>query len=822
MILLIALSISAQYDIKGVVLNENDEPLIGASVFLTETQYATITDEQGRFEFLQIPVDIYELRATYVGYSSYAQDVELAQNYDLVVKLKGGIINMDAIEISANKLNAASPFTYTEMQKEDIQLENLGQDLPFLLEQTPSVVVTSDAGAGVGYTGIRVRGSDATRVNVTINGVPLNDSESHGVFWVNLPDFASSVDNIQIQRGVGPSTNGAAAFGATVGLNTNYVYQNPFIEASGTYGSFDTKRMSVKFGTGLINDKYTIEGRYSKILSDGYIDRASSDLNSYYFSAAKVSENSSLRLNVFSGNERTYQSWWGTPESKVEGDLEELRRHYNRNIGSIYETVEDSINLFDSGRSYNYYRYINQVDDYAQTHAQLIYNKKASDKVNLNVTGHYTRGKGFFEQLKLDEDYEDYLFGPIVLSTSDSMFGGDLVRRKWLDNHFYGVIANVQYQANDDLEILVGGGANRYDGGHYGRPVFAFIRDTFRALEPLITDVNNPPPFNYYESNGTKDDVNVYVKANYNLNEKISFYADAQIRNIKYTASGTDDDQAIINIDQSNTFFNPKFGINYQLNDRSNVYASFARSSREPVRSDFVDAKGSDIPTPETLNDIELGYRINSESYSFTANAYAMLYTDQLVVTGAVNDVGGPVRQNVDKSQRIGLELTGGVKLSEKFKLMANATFSQNTISEFVEQVVYYGPFEIQENMFESTDIALSPNLISALTLTYEPLKNLSINWLSKYVGEQFLDNTSNDNRKLDGYFVNDIIVSYQTAFSGVNNLELKLMVNNVFNAEYSSNGYSYNYGIGDELIVENFLYPQAGTNFLLGASVRF
>jgi len=821
--MLLAFNISAQYDIIGNVTNENGEPLIGASVFLTETQYATITDEKGNFELLSLPVDIYELKVTYIGYGPFVHDVELAEDFDLEIVLKGGLIKMDAIEISANTLTLDSPFSYSELTKEDIELENLGQDLPFLLEQTPSVVVTSDAGAGIGYTGIRIRGSDATRVNVTINGVPLNDSESHGVFWVNLPDFASSVDNIQIQRGVGPSTNGAGAFGATVGLKTNYIYQNPFVEINGTYGSFASQRISAKFGTGLINDKYTIEGRYSRIKSDGFIDRATSDLNSFYFSAAKISENHSLRFNVISGNERTFQSWFGTPESKVNNDLEELTDHYFRNVGSIYHTPEDSINLFDSGRSYNYYTYRNQVDDYSQTHTQFIYNTKPSENFNVNLTGHYTRGSGFFEQLEIDQDFEDYLFGPLVFSVGDTLRSADLVRRKWLDNHFYGVIGNAQYQANDDLQLVFGIGANRYDGGHFGRPVLIFNQDTFRSLDPFLRESSDDPPFNYYESNGTKDDFNAYTKANFQIGENLSLFGDVQVRNINYSAFGTDDDQSIIDIDENYTFFNPKFGINYKLNQNSGIYASFARSNREPVRSDFVDAKGTNVPAPETLNDFELGFRSNTKSSAFSANFYFMDYTDQLVVTGAVNNVGSPIRQNVDKSRRIGLELVGAIKLSDVFEVSANATYSQNTISNFTEQVVDFAEgFPSIENNFTDTDIALSPNIISAATLTYTPMQNLSINLLSKYVGDQFLDNTSNEERKLDSYFVNDIIVAYQTSFSGVNKLELKLMVNNILNTKYSSNGYSFNYLWEGELIVENYQYPQAGTNFLLGATVSF
>ena len=504
-LLFFSLFLSAQYDVKGTVKNSNGEPLIGASVFFTETQYATITDDNGYFEFLQLPVDIYELKVTYIGYASYVQEVELSQNYNLDIMMSGGIFNLDEIEISANRLDSDSPFSYTEMTREDLNLENLGQDLPFLLEQQPSVVVTSDAGAGIGYTGIRVRGSDATRVNVTINGVPLNDSESHGVFWVNLPDFASSVDNLQLQRGVGPSTNGSGAFGATLGLNTNYIYQNPFVNISGTYGSFNTKRVSASFGTGLLNDTYVLEGRYSRITSDGYVDRATSDLNSFYFSVARVKENNSLRLNVFSGKERTYQSWFGVPEAKVNGDDEALLEHYFNNVGGTYQTVEDSINLFDSDRRYNYYLYRNQVDDYRQSHFQLIYNLKASETFNVNATAHYTKGKGFFEQLELDQDFCDYNLCEIVDGDGNVFTSGDIIRRKWLDNDFYGIITNAEYKANDDLEMLFGFGASRYDGGHFGRPVFATLVDSFVLLDPFLRDVENgDPPFNYYESNGHK------------------------------------------------------------------------------------------------------------------------------------------------------------------------------------------------------------------------------------------------------------------------------------------------------------------------------
>lgn len=813
--LLAAIQLQAQVSLSGYVQNDNGEPLIGASVFLKSSDYATITDEKGYYQLDDIFPGDYDLKITYLGLKSHTEFMTLEESGTFDVALTGSIFEIDEIEVTANYLNDETPFTYSEMDKEDIELKNLGQDIPFLLEHTPSMVVTSDAGAGIGYTGMRIRGSDGTRINVTINGVPLNDSESHGVFWVDLPDFGSSTDNIQIQRGVGPSTMGAGAFGATVGLNTNKINLNPFVKFDGTYGSFNTQKYSVSVGTGLMNDKYTLEGRYTQILSDGYVDRGASDLSSWYVTAAKIGERHSLRINAFSGEERTYQSWYGVPEAKITGNEQDLLTHYDNNVGVIYLTPEDSINLFDSDRRYNYYTYEDEVDNYVQSHFQLIYQVQPSDAFKINTTLHYTNGGGFFESYKRGQDLQDYnLAGELRDTFDNEVVVTDLVRRKWLRNHFYGAIINAKYEATDALDLQFGIGVNRYDGEHVGNVIFI----------PNVVNLNTNFP--YYSSDATKDDANAYVKADYSITDKFSLYGDLQYRTIKYTSFGSDDGDILpeksVNIDASYNFFNPKFGLNYKLKENQSVYLSYAKAHREPVRSDFVDANTDTyIPRPESLNDIELGFKMQGEKFGLNANGFLMLYKDQLVVTGAVNDVGGSIRVNVDESYRYGIELSGAYAFTDKLRWAPNLAVSQNKIAAFTEVIINYDTGVNTENEFENTNIALSPNIVAGSRLSYSFSKNLNAHLLSKYVGKQYLDNTNNENKTIDAYLVNDIVLSYAISNDFIQNAELKLSVNNVLNTEFVSNGYTYSY-ISGGLVEENAYYPQARINFLLGASVSF
>jgi len=803
------LQLSAQYDIWGKVNNSQGERLIGASIFILDANAATTTDFEGYFSLDSLPAGSHEVVVTYLGYEEVKTQMDLTRDTMLNITMAGSVFQLEDIEITANRLNEKSPFSYIEQGTEEIGIKNLAQDLPLLVEHTPSMVVTTDAGAGVGYTGMRIRGSDATRVNVTINGIPLNDSESHGVFWVNTPDLASSVEQIQIQRGVGPSTNGAGAFGATVGLNTDYLHQNPFVKLEGSYGSFNTYKTSVSVSTGMMNNKYLIEGRYSGINSDGYMDRATSDLSSYFLSAAKVDQSSSLRLNIFGGNERTYQSWNGVPQVKLEYEageatVDDLLEHYYNNSNGQYNTVADSINLFDSGRTYNAYTYENEVDDYSQTHFQLIYNKQASEKFTYNAKAHFTKGKGFFEQYKVEEDLTE--FDSTRFSTIS-----DVVVQRWLDNEFFGVILDGEYKANEDLKLHLGTAGNIYLGDHYGE--FVNIINPAEALSSR---------FRFYESDATKRDLNAFLRAEYQLS-KFSLYGDAQIRNVDYKTAGVDNGGYVFDLDENYTFFNPKLGFSYQLADQQTLYASFARAHREPVRSDFLDRLGASTPQAERLDDYELGYRRSGKRLDFQANIYHMIYQDQLVLTGAVNDVGGAVRTNVPESYRLGLELSATARINKYLSWSPNLALSQNKIDEFTEG--------LRGELLQDKDISFSPSVVGGSIVKYSPYHNLNISALSKYVGKQFLDNTGSDEKSLPSYFVQDLVASYLIESDLIQAVEFRLIVNNIFNTKYSSNGYTYSYiydimlpdgGTEEVSVRENYLYPQAGINFLLGLSVTF
>ena len=792
----------SQNSIAGTVENNVGQRLVGASVFLLDTDYAAATDENGRFIIESVPAGTYILKCTYVGFADLETELQIDSSTNLNIVLEGTIYDLDRIVITANELKDEDPFTYQNLNKENIERRNGAQDLPYLLEHTPSMVVTSDAGTGIGYTGLRIRGSDPTRINVTINGIPLNDSESHGVFWVNLPDFSNSVESIQIQRGVGPSTNGSGAFGASLNLNTNQLYTNGFININSGYGSFNTRKVTVSMNTGMIDNQYQIEGRYSYIGSDGYVDRGSANLSSWYFSAAKVNENESLRLNVFSGKERTYQSWWGTPEAVVDGDEEALRAHYNRNVGSIYNTVEDSLNLFNSGRSYNYYTYEDQVDDYRQTHMQFFYAKDYLNGLTLNATAHYTLGEGFFEEFRYQDDLVDYML-------SDTSRASDLVRRRWLDNDFYGAIVNARYAFNENSSITAGISGNRYVGDHFGQVIAA------------QQGVNFNPFDRYYDNKGKKLDINSYAKFDIALSDKFSAFGDVQYRLIDYSAQGMDNGKIPIDVDTSYTFFNPKGGLSYNLTPSQNIYVSYARAQREPVRNDFIDAVGTSVPEPEKLDNFEMGFRSNGTKASYGVNLYYMLYKDQLVVTGALNDVGAAIRQNVPDSYRMGIELQMGRQLSNMLRWDVNLSLSRNKIDQFQEIIADYANGGVIINEYQDTDIAFSPSVVAGSILEYAPKPYLQVYWQSKFVGRQYLDNTLNEDRSIDPYWVNDLIFKYTLPTDYFELFELKLMVNNVLDAKYVSNGYTFSYSI-DELVTENFFYPQAGIHFNLGLNMTF
>jgi len=804
--------------VSGIAYGEYNEPLAFANVEVY-THYANVqTDAYGRYAVrVNKTVDEYGISCSYIGYETSSLIFETQQDTIINFYLKPSSTILETIKVSALSVKDEAPFTYSNLSKETIQKNNLGQDIPYLLNNTPSVVVTSDAGAGIGYTGIRVRGSDATRTNVVINDIPLNDSESQGTFWVNLPDLASSTQSIQIQRGVGASTNGAGAFGATVNLQTKGYNIKRSVGLSTTYGSFNTQKYTLNLSSGLLKNKLAFDARLSQITTDGYIDRASSNLKGAYLSGGFFGDKTSLQAIVMLGKEITYQSWYGSPEAKVEGDEDGLLAHYNNNIGVLYNTAADSINLFSSDRRYNYYLYDDQVDDYQQNHYQLHLNHKLSQAMDLKVALHYTQGEGFFEEFKFQDSFADYGFqNPMV--NGEEQANADLVRRRWLDNDFYGTVFNINYKPNTKSEYVLGGAVNRYEGDHFGRLVSSSLGELDFLRE------------NYYFGASTKDDANIYLKSNHKIrigeNKNIYTYLDLQYRGIFYQTKGTDNDLVQYDIDETFHFFNPKAGLSYQMNKESLLYASVGIANKEPARSDFIDAISrpelSDVPVHETLINGELGFRKTSAKLRVETNLYYMKYDNQLIPTGELNDVGSTLRKNVEDSYRAGVELSIITQLTDWFDVGGNATLSRNKIKEFNEVLYdYTNGFEVIINNYEDTDIAFSPNIIVGSQIIFRPLENLELGLYPKYVGKQFLDNTSNDARSLDAYMVTDFLGIYQIPGEKWRQFSISLKVNNVFNTLYSANGYTYSYVFGD-LITENFLYPQAGANFLAGLSIKF
>ena len=791
----------SQQNIQGLVKGNDGITIPGVKVEIQETFFKTFTNPKGIFVFGKLKAGEYKLNFSVAGFVPLSKTV-LIENSDqeITVVLSKHAQLINEVTVSAIRANEKTPTTYSEVKLEEIEENNFGQDLPYILNSLPSTVVTSDAGSGVGYTGIRIRGIDPTRTNVTINGIPVNDSESHGVYWVNMPDFASSVNNIQVQRGVGTSSNGASAFGASINMETNTINKEAYGIVDNSFGSFNTSKNTVKAGTGLLNGKFTIDTRLSLIKSDGYVDRSSSNLQSYYLSGSWLGEKSILRATLFSGKEKTSQAWYGTPESVINGNQEEITAYADRNY--IYGS--DRENLLSAGRKYNYYIYDNEVDNYKQDHYQLHFNHSINNNLKLSSAAHYTRGKGFYEQYKADEDFSDYGFAPIIL-TNDTITTTDLIRRRWLDNHFYGGVFSLSYD-KEALNLTFGGGANQYIGGHFGEVVWAEF-----SSDSNIRD-------RYYDNDAQKFEAHSYLKGTYKLGG-LTVYGDLQYRHIDYTFLGIDErNGSIVAVNQTKSFdfINPKMGLMYDYNERNNTYISLAIANREPVRKDFRESTPENQPKIENLINLEAGYRYKGYNLMVNANVYYMHYTDQLVLTGQINDVGDYTRTNVDISHRAGLELEAGYRLSNKLSITGNATISNNKIKAFNEYVTNYDINGQDTIAHSNTDLAFSPNIIAAAGLKYEPLKGLSVNLLGKHVGDQFLDNTATETRKLDAYTTFNLQVKYTLKDVLFKEMTFGLLVNNILNETYENNGYTWGYVYGGERTVENFYYPQAGRNFML------
>jgi len=716
---------------------------------------------------------------------------------------------LDEVLVKAVRVDATSPITHSDITSEQLEKRNLGQDIPMLLNYLPSVVTTTDAGAGVGYTGIRVRGINAHSTNITINGIPYNDAESLGTFWVDLPDFASSVESLQLQRGVGTSTNGSGAFGASINLLTNAVSEKAYAEISNSFGSYNTRKHTVKFSTGKLNDHIEIAGRLSQIKSDGYIDRASSDLKSYFLQGSYVDNKTLIKALTFGGKEITYQSWYGFDPATIAaiGDNSNIEENRKYNIAGIQ--------FDDNGNFTGFYN--NQVDNYSQDHYQLHWNQRYDNNWSTNLGLNYTHGKGYYEE------YVDDYYHTNILFSSDSSFGFlgldpinvngeefdtmDYVRRKWLDNDFYVANANANFKS-ENLNLMFGASYSSYDGDHFGELIW-----TQYASNSNIGD-------HYYDGNGKKNDFNAFAKATLKLNEDFSLYGDLQLRFIDYKTIGMTSDTSPLDIDKNYNFFNPKAGITYKVNDLNQLYFSYARANREPNRDDF--ENNADVK-PEELNDFELGWRYNSENLELNINGYYMHYNEQLVLSGRIDDVGNPIRTNSGESYRLGLEVEGAIRINHQFSIQPNVTLSSNKNKET------FASIDGSLIALGKTNISFSPELVAANALVFQPNENIHMSLLSKYVGEQYMGNTDSEASKLDGYFVNDFNITYKIQTNTIfKSIEFAGLVNNIFGKKYVSNGYYYTYD--DDFSIPGTIttiegagyYPQATTNFLVGMTLKY
>ncbi len=711
-------------------------------------------------------------------------------------------VSLKELTVNSIRANERSAVAYSTIRKEDIEQRNLGQDIPYLLDLTPSFVATSDGGTGIGYTWFRVRGTDGNRVNVTINGVPFNDAESHASYFVDMPDFASSLSSVQVQRGVGTSTNGAAAFGASINMQTEGSRPKPYAEISSSVGSFNTNKNTLKVGTGIMKSGFAFDARLSNVTSDGYLDRASANLKSYYFAGGYYGDKTTLKFITFGGHEKTYQAWYG-----VIADSLATNRTYNE-LGK-YTDNNGNIKFYD-----------NQVDDYTQTHYQLHWSQVLNPNLNFNATAHYTKGSGYYEEYKEGRNYKEYGLIPDTIA-GVAQDETDLVRRKWLDNDFYGVTYSLNYESKL-INATLGGAVNRYDGNHFGKVIW------------VQNAVNLQPDHEYYRSNSLKDEFNIFAKGTAVCWEKLYATVDLQYRRINYSLNGVSDRynsytgkmDTITNVYKFN-FFNPKFGLTYQFNDANSLYASYSVSHREPSRSNYVDNTKNETPRPERLRDFELGYRFQSPRFTAGANLYYMKYKDQLILTGKLSEIGEALTSNIPESYRAGIELTAGVKITNGLNWDGNITLSRNKIMNFIEEGVDvydadWNWLDSRDNVLGTTDIAYSPNVIANSLFTYK-FNSFTLGLHSNYVGKQFIDNTSDNGRSIDAYFVNNLNLGYELALKKIKAIQFNLLVNNLLNTKYVTNGWTwYSAYVGAERYNDLRFFPQAGRNFLASVTLRF
>ncbi len=778
-LLLCSWNLLAQYRINGRISDQNKAVISTVSVLVEENGKYALSDENGTYSIENLKPGTYHLIFQHLSYKDVRKEVIVESNTKLDIVMEEKVIQYPSFTITSTRAGENTPGSYTNLEKSEIQSLNLGQDLPYLLEYTPSVVSTSDAGAGIGYTGIRIRGTDITRINVTVNGIPLNDAESQGVFWVNMPDFSSSVENIQIQRGVGTSTNGAAAFGSSINIETAAPSPKSFAIIDNSFGSFNTMKNNIEIGSGLIKNRFFFNARLSKIYSDGYIDRAFSDLKSFYLSGGMITKKHQLKILVFSGKEKTYQAWYGVPKDSLE-----------------------------TNRQYNPYEYENQTDNYQQDHYQLHYSFIPNETWKFQTALHYTKGKGYYEEYKDDQDFSDYALENLIIG-GDTINQTDIIRQLHLDNDFFGITYAAMY-SNNRLEFNLGGAANQYIGDHFGEIVWAEYMS------------NGDYRHNWYNNQGKKTDINVYAKLNYALSEKFNLYLDVQQRIVDYSIKGIHRDFRDLTQEHHFNFFNPKAGIIYQWNKKQRAYFAFAVANREPNRSNYRDADDNYEPRPEQLFDYELGYNFYSKKFQLNTTVFYMDYKDQLVLTGEINDVGAAIMTNVENSFRSGIEIATAYHFTEKFLAEANCSFSQNKIKNYTQYVDNWDDWSQEKTALGTTDIAFSPNIIANAIFSYNVFKDAKISLLNKYVGKQYIDNSSDENNILDAYFLNNLRLEYGFNVKNYCKLKFNFLINNIFDVKYETNAWLYRYIYGGEEYVMDGYFPQAGRNYLIGVRLEF
>lgn len=679
--------------------------------------------------------------------------------------------------VRAVRAGENAPFTRTNLTKKEIAQINTGVDIPFLLNQTPSVIANSDAGNGIGYTGMRIRGTDATRINITLNGIPFNDAESQGTFFVNLPDFSSSATSIQIQRGVGTSSNGTGAFGASINFSTNDVKPSAYTEISNSIGSFGTRKHTLKYGSGLING-FSTDFRLSSINSDGFIDRASSNLCSFYISTAYTQDSTTIRFNVFSGKENTYQAWYGISQSDLEAGNRTVNYAGTEKPGAPYD---------------------NETDNYTQTHYQLLLEKPLKKNIQFNTALFLTRGKGYYEQYKADEPFQKY-----GLTAPAGSPNADFIRQLWLDNYFFGNNFSLEMK-KEKSNYTLGGSITRYNGDHYGKIIW-----TSEGL-------NNP--HQWYDLTAVKKEQSIYFKQQTSFKPNWYFFYDLQYRLVQYSINGFRDNPGI-QIKNRFNFLNPKAGITYRKGPWRS-YLSYSRGSKEPNRDDF-EAGTTQLPRPEKLANIEAGVEYNHTKYSWGATFYHMHYKNQLVLNGKINDVGAYTRTNVPVSYRMGIELQGHYQFNKYIILTGNLALSRNRLKNMEEYLDDYDNGGQQKNKYTNTSLAFSPSVVANVSLNIKPAKDIDLSFPLKYVSSQYLDNTSNAERMLDAFLVQDCKISYTGQLKWIKEYSFSAQLNNVFNTHYEPNGYTFSYIYGGQVTTENYYFPMAGRNFMLVLTLRW